>query len=87
MGDLINKLIKKSAVDRYKIGIQTVSQRDGLVELPAGAIPLAVNMRMSVLTKNPQTNTFDMGSIDVVVYAQKIKDENIEIKKIKNKGV
>lgn len=73
----MDKLFKKKekAVDRYKIGVQTVSQRDSTVELPAGAIPLAIHMKMPVLAKNPQTGAFDMGNLDVVVYAQKVESE------------
>jgi hypothetical protein len=75
MGDLPNKLIKKSIVDRYKIGIQTVS-KDSIVDLPAGAIPLAIIMNTPVLAKNPKSESFDMGNISIVVYAHKI--DNIE---------
>ena len=75
----MDRLIKKKSVDTYRIGVQTVS-KDSVVELPSGAIPLAVNMRMPVLSKNPVTGSFDMGNIDVVIYAQKVKDKN-KIKK------
>ena len=74
----MGKLLKKKSLDVYRIGIQTVS-RDGIVELPTDAIPLAVNMKMPVLAKNPSTLSFDLGSIDVVVYAQKV---DVKVKKV-----
>jgi len=75
----MSNILKKKAVDTYRIGVQTVS-RDSIVELPAGAIPLAVNMKMPVLAKNQNTGSFDMGSLDVVVYAQKVKVIKAKVK-------
>jgi len=66
--EVIKQEITKE-IDRYKLGIQTVSPRDGTVDIPKGSIIIGGNIQAPFYTSGE--HGIVVGSISMIYYLEK----------------